>query len=626
MQLHFIDLNLRVYLGDAEIEQTLSSPIFNPLAGDWSYPFTFASSPAILKALDYPNLVNVNRVAAITYKVLLFERSLQLLDGTLALDYADENLISAILTVTPGNIPQAFWQKSLNKFDLGSDVIPTQNLDATFYKLDGSIVAGKLTSTFSTYVSDISLLEAIEQIFRPTTLQIYKGTTLLFQQETTQLNVTPNKTSNIPTFVSFLTAYNLTQQNNQILFQNKQFLGICTGISADMFTIKFGYKNGFSNDPINQTATFIINPSTNSTITDYLDNSLKSTWTKPYQLPEIDNAKHYAEDVFNGTINKTEAGKILRNSNLITEKTRYSLVPMLYLEFVLRKIFRLSGYTVIGDFFENADVKKLLIFNLYTLDKMLEGLKYPVNIYQNTIIYANHLPDVKFGDYLQYLIDEFGLVLQFNLFEKTVELSKFESNILKPDFLNLRGKCSFRRKITYGKAKKQQLKWNVAGDALAKDNAVPYNPIPSNAQIATNQEEFEELILQIPSLTKNANRPQIEAAAISPLFAQDKNTSPLRFIFWDEMKGKIETNTMSFDLEKPTGIYNTFTKPRHDFNNNTLYFEISAVLTLQQLVEFSFLRKILAYDVFWLASSISVKFKAEKNSYVIELNLRRYIG
>ena len=170
------------------------------------------------------------------------------------------------------------------------------------------------------------------------------------------------------------------------------------------------------------------------------------------------------------------------------------------------------------------------------------------------------------------------------------------------------------------------MKWNIAGDALAKENIAPYNPVPSDVLVATNQDEFEELLLQIPSLTKNANRPQIEAAAISPLFAQEKNTSPLRFVFWDEMKGKIETNTLCFDLEKPTGINQVFTKSKQDFNNNTLHFEIAGILTLQQLVEFSFLRKILAYEVFWLASSIAVKYKSEKNTYIVDLNLRRYLA
>ncbi|PWK27161.1 hypothetical protein LV89_01976 [Arcicella aurantiaca] len=626
MYLHFIDLNFQVYLTDVEIEHTLSSPVFNPLSGDWSYPFTFASSPTILAKLDYPNLVNVNRVATISYKVLLFEVSLQLFEGVLALDYADENIITATLTVTPGNIAQAFWQKSLNKFDIGKDVIPTQNLNATLYKVDGNSSVGVVydNSLGRNLTVGITMLECIKRIFRPTTLQIYKGTVLLSEKQTAQLGVTPTDTSNIPLFVEFLAAYNTTQQNNEVLFSNKQFLAVSTGISTDTFTVKFSFRDG--NAGITQTATFILNPSTVSTITDYLDNSLKATWTKPYQLPEIDNTKHYSEDVFNGTINKTDAGKILRNANVITEKTKYSLVPMLYLEFVLRKIFSLVGYTVVGDFLQNVDVKKILIFNLYTLDKMLDGLKYPVNIYNNTITYANHLPDVKFGDYLQYLIDQFGLVLHFNLFVKTVELSRFNTNILKVDYLDLTGRSSYTRKIQYRKAKKQQLKWNISGDALAKENTAPYNPIPSDAVVEANKDDFEDLPLQIPGLTKNANRPQIEAQSISPLFAQDKNTSPLRFLFWDENKGKIETNTLSFDLEKATGIYKTFNKAKQDFNDNTLYFEISAKLTLQELVEFSFLRKILAYDVFWLASSISVKIRSDINKYVVELKLRRYIG
>lgn len=71
---------------------------------------------------------------------------------------------------------------------------------------------------------------------------------------------------------------------------------------------------------------------------------------------------------FCGIINRQNSttGDFLKNDVSIGNK--YALVPWLYLFFILKKIFEEEGLTPTGDFWNDAEMQKLLLYNNYALD------------------------------------------------------------------------------------------------------------------------------------------------------------------------------------------------------------------------------------------------------------------
>lgn len=617
--------NFKIDTNDTEIDYKRTSSMFYGLDGDIAYPFTMPTTPEMAHKLGFPNLVNVSRKTSETYPVRLKQVNYQIARGNLKIRTGNAKNISADFTTTPGGILKNIWNKKLNEFDLGSEVIPTQNIDASVYKLDGSIIAGKIIDSLSGYNADITLLDAIKHIFSPSLLQIYKANTLLFEQTTPQLNVTPTDSSNISLFSDFLTAYNSTQKTNEVYFSNKQFLGVCTGISTDTFTIKFQYKDGLSNQGYITSATFTLNPFTLSTITNYLNDSLKPTWKKPYQFPQINNAKLYSSTSnFNGIINKTVAGDILRNG--IFEKNKYSHVPMFYLTWVLKKIFLTQGYTAQGSFFNDPDIKKALIFSLTTTDKLIDGINYPINIHSNTLIYAQHLPSETFSEYLSMLIDEFGITIAFNEVTKIVDISFFDDFVQKTDYVDLSNFASAEPVTDFVEKKKVQLSWQLSGDSLAKEDTDPYLSMPTKALVQASTEEYEPVTLKIPGLTKDINNlPQIEAAGRSPLFAQPQNTSPLRFIFWEDNVGKIESTGLSLNLQSPKSIFVRFLKNKNLFEYYSETLRTTALMPLNQILSLDYRKPVKMYGIFLFIDTINLKLKGSKTWYLTELILKKFI-
>jgi hypothetical protein len=628
MKLVFLDTSYEIELGASEVEYTLNSPCFAPLTGEWSYPFTLKATEEILHFLGNPHLPNVLRDNTKTYRVQLIENSLLFADGEFTLEYSDYQIITGSLTATPGNIPQKIWTKKLNTFDLGSDTIPTQDVNNTLYAADDKAYIG----TYQTYfggseTGPINLYSAIQNMFFNTRIKVMLGAvTLLDETFTPEITDLETETAKANKFIEILNKLPDTNQI-QLLYTKNNFLGVFTGIKTETLRLEFThYLSRSTTTEIRVTMALTIQPKTVKTITNEYDKSLLSTWTKPYYFPEILNAKHYSgSSVFNGTINKTEAGIIKRNTNILTEKTKYSLVPMFKLSWVLTKLFQLQGYTITGTFLQHPDVQKILIFNLFTTDKMVDNIAYPINIHNPTITYANHLPDETFADYLQMIIDLFNLQVQFNPLTKTVDMSLFNDVLEGTEILDLTGRVSYKPRNNHQKTKKTQVSYTIQGDALAKDETAPYESIPPKSIVEAAKDEYDTLQLKITGLTTDATKkPKIEAEAISPLFDQSKKTNPLRFVFWENKVGKIEIDTLTFDLTKANGVYQKFLKSKIEYNNNTLNIEVTALLSIQEVVSFNFKRKLFAFEVFFLASSLSNKLRSNQDQYAVDLKLKRF--
>ena len=91
-----------------------------------------------------------------------------------------------------------------------------------------------------------------------------------------------------------------------------------------------------------------------------------------YNFPSIYNPKHfdYDEDSFNPSynhvINDWQDGSLY-----VSTKNSNAISPQLYLLFVLKHLFEATGYHSFGNVFEHEILKKAMLFNNFSLDKLV---------------------------------------------------------------------------------------------------------------------------------------------------------------------------------------------------------------------------------------------------------------
>lgn len=619
--------NFAIDTNDTEIDYKRTSSMFHGLDGDIAYPFTIPTTPKTAHKLGFPNLMNVSRKTA-NYPVRFKHGNFQIAKGNLKIRTGNSKNISADFTTTPGGIPKNIWNKKLNEFDVGTEVIPTAQLPNTIYGLTAEDMTGIYNDPIlGGSTGPINLKNSILNIFFETNIKFSIGSQTLidktFRPSSTDLR---NSSFAVNLFQDIIAEYNVANTNQgEISYNNTQLVAIMSGVKSESLTIVFTFYRIAQSDGVRSVQTYILLPKTINTITNYFNNSLKSTWTKPYQFPQINDAKLYSStSSFNGIINKTVAGDILRNA--ILEKNKYSHVPMFYLTWILKRIFLTQGYTAQGSFFQDPDIKKALIFSLTTTDKLIEGINYPINIHSNTLIYAQHLPSETLSEYLSMLIDEFGITIAFNEVTKIVDISFFDDFVQKTDFEDLSAFASAEPLTDFVEKKQVQLLWQLSGDSFAKEDIDPYQSIPTKAIVQASSDEYQNVPLKIPGLNKDANNlPKIEAAGRSPLFAQTQNTSPLRFIFWEDNVGKIESTGLSLNLQSPKSIFVRFLKNKNLFEYNSETVRTTALMSLNKILSLDYRKPIKIYGVFMFIDTINIKLKGSKTWYLTELILKKFI-
>lgn len=121
---------------------------------------------------------------------------------------------------------------------------------------------------------------------------------------------------------------------------------------------------------------------------------------------------------FKGYINYYHSGAFLNN----TTTNDYAIVPFVYLCYVIETIFAEHGWYVQGNWLDDADIQRLVIYNNYALDSLNAGL----NEYAANVTLANHMPDITIGQFLVGIKNLFGLGYFFDPTTKTVTIKTWE--------------------------------------------------------------------------------------------------------------------------------------------------------------------------------------------------------
>jgi hypothetical protein len=159
--------------------------------------------------------------------------------------------------------------------------------------------------------------------------------------------------------------------------------------------------NGFVNEMLNYKlkdidfGPEIYNPSLANVLAHAKTVSQKNYPEATHAFPSVFNADFYKEAMpeYGGTINSYDATNQRFNFNDTPAATfnKFNLVPFFYLFFILDKLFQHFKTSYKGSFFSDAELKQLLVYNNYALDKVNEKSRYVYAIILNEPAYLQHI-------------------------------------------------------------------------------------------------------------------------------------------------------------------------------------------------------------------------------------------
>jgi hypothetical protein len=156
--------------------------------------------------------------------------------------------------------------------------------------------------------------------------------------------------------------------------------------------------------------------------------------TSDYVFFPVKNDDFYANpDEYHGYVNNWDGTNFLTNfyefNNSHTKD--YPIVPFAYFLYVFKKCFEQSNLSVVGDFIIDPDIKRLVIYNNFSLDAIVRAATFPTNTYVNVwgrvINLKNHVPDMTVTDFIKAIKGYFRLGYFFNDSNRTVKIVSLQS-------------------------------------------------------------------------------------------------------------------------------------------------------------------------------------------------------
>jgi hypothetical protein len=119
-----------------------------------------------------------------------------------------------------------------------------------------------------------------------------------------------------------------------------------------------------------------------------------------------------------------QSGKLYQNE-WEKEKNGFvnPLVPMVRVRYVLKKIAKRLKLTLGGEWWDNPESQRLILFNAVALDEIIERTvvidqagkhQEYLNKWKDSFVIGDHLPDVSARDFLRSLTQQFGLYIEIS--------------------------------------------------------------------------------------------------------------------------------------------------------------------------------------------------------------------
>lgn len=611
---------------DTVLDYNQSSSIFNALKGDYSYPYDLPGTAKNLQLFGNPHLPTSGADVQREFQGELWIGSFLFGKGIIRLRNTKVSRNGAFLIVNlefaPANIPKKIWQKNINTFDFGSETIPVQTIQAKHYWSVGWSSLGMESNVTSPDYRYYQCLVYVDGQLVVNVLISYDTISSSEKNMTKFKNDIADLFSNVN-----VEGITIISDNSKI---NIKVDKLATEVKV-LFTGALFVTGPYTNFGFHQFS--LINFTTiNQTYFDSkIDNSI-------YCLPEIINQKFYTGGSFNGVINKKDGSHVMLNSD--EYQSRYCVVPHLKFLWVFQKLSEFLNLDFTGAFFSNSNIQKLIFHNLFATDKQAAETTIPFNVHSNTITYANHLPEIKLGEFFQALVDEFGIGIEFNTLTQTADFFFFNEVLQSNDFIDLSGRLAVVYESEVQDIKKKQMVWEFdSADEIAKNTIDIFKPMPADDVVEADSDfAYDDIKGRFPSLLVETElvgsepltfllrkNPQIKQTGISVLYSQTKNKNPLRFLFWENGKADSQTDNLSLSFYGENNLYDELLSKKLAALNNNKPFKRKALLSLTELMSFRFKTKIFADGIWYLADNFSVKLRKEQAIYEVEFLLRRLL-
>ena len=221
----------------------------------------------------------------------------------------------------------------------------------------------------------------------------------------------------------FLETDCLLQHQSQEILRGRLWL---MNAGAESFTVSI-LKNAWDTDVL-ETSIKNLNYGGRRTVGDMRTHALwtvnQSVETADYVFFPILNEDFYPDATnFKGIINDwdTVNQRFFPNAEFDPSENGFdtflpyanTLVPCVYLVYVLKQVAKAFGKQLTGDFALDAEIKTLVIYNTFALDEIRDtGFGFLSNIYKESIDIVQHLPNITIAQLLNALIGQFNLAVQ----------------------------------------------------------------------------------------------------------------------------------------------------------------------------------------------------------------------
>ncbi len=254
--------------------------------------------------------------------------------------------------------------------------------------------------------------------------------------------------------------------------------------------------------------------------------------TAKFCFPKIENSAFYGTNGgsigYSGFVNNYSGGVY----------TAGPKVPMLFLQYVLKRIGEICNFTIKGSFLTDTRMQRLIVYNTFSLDSA------------TVIDYSNHLPELTIPDLLKELRKMFNLALFFDVWKRELTI-EFSDTLLSQAVVH-----DWSKKLPRLTAKapelanRLELDWELdTNDNLMKDPPVFFDKY--NSAVGNPREQLFSIKTKFSTLSMNggvppSSVPKTEQLGITPQFNQGSNKFASRLLFFEGLVSGTPKATNSY--------------------------------------------------------------------------------
>ncbi|MVM39491.1 hypothetical protein GO730_21005 [Spirosoma sp. HMF3257] len=327
-------------------------------------------------------------------------------------------------------------------------------------------------------------------------------------------------------------------------------------------------------------------------------------------FPTIENAGFYGNQAvagFSGFINNYSGSAF----------DAVGRVPMLSLRWLFSQFGSLTGWNFSGNFLTDPDLKRLLLYNLTSLDGLAN------------LTYQNHLPDMTFPDVLKEIRKLFNLYLDFDVRRKTLNID-FIDRILKAEV-----QLDWTAKVSANQTKVPDLQNRLELSYVIDGNDALLKPIPAAFDKHSTPEvgnaiggSVTPIVSAFSTLQTNPGSgfAMTSQAGISPNNKDNANRPTPKLLFWNGLVGgkPNATNSRSGKALAWSGsgnLVDTYWSQFERFKVNSFLIRKTIMFTPADLAQFSFKNKVHIRGVNYVVGSYKAVLGADEKVIPAELEL-----